>query len=83
MNPKTTSAFTSDPPVFLLKDLTVRVLEESEHARADYFRKHGRPKKLWIKSLDRNALPILTGMDVPKQFQSALNRNSPERDLAL
>lgn len=223
MNPKTTSAFTSDPPVFLLKDLTVRVLEESEHARAgeflkqehylgdcpqgrqllqvveyqghwvalldwgpacwkladrehhigwthqqraerlglivqnrrflvlgkermpnlasrslglalrrlpeqweqmhgyrpliaetftdieqfegtcykasnwqplgltkgferhraDYFRKHGRPKKLWIKSLNRNALRILTGMDVPKQFESALNRNSPERDLAL
>jgi hypothetical protein len=54
-----------------------------ERHRADYFRKHDRPKKLWIKSLNRNALRILTGMDVPKQYQAALNRNSPERDLAL
>ena len=51
--------------------------------RADYFHKHGRPKKLWIKSLNRNALRILTAMDVPKAYQSALNRQSPERDLAL
>ena len=26
--------FTTDPPVFLLKDLTVRPLEEQEHCRA-------------------------------------------------
>jgi len=164
MNHETNSAFTSDPPVFLLKDLTVRALEEKEHVlagallvqnrrflvlgkermpnlasrslglalkalpehweqahgyrplmaetftdieqfegtcykasnwqplgfskgferhRADYFRKHGRPKKLWIKSLNRNALRILTGMDVPRSYQVALNRSSPERDLAL
>lgn len=54
-----------------------------ERHRPDYFRQHGRPKKLWIKSLNRNALRILTGMDVPKSYQVALNRNSPERELAL
>ena len=51
--------------------------------RADYFRKHGRPKKLWIKSLNRNALRILTAMDVPKTYCRALNHDTPERDLAL
>ena len=51
--------------------------------RADYFLKHARPKKLWIKSLNRNALRILTAMDVPKAYQSALNHDTPERDLAL
>ena len=51
--------------------------------RADYFLKHNRPKKLWIKSLNRNSLRILTGMDVPKAYQCALNHESPERDLAL
>ena len=51
--------------------------------RADYFQKHGRPKKLWIKNLNRNALRILTAMDVPNNYQSALNHDTPERDLAL
>ena len=51
--------------------------------RADYYLKHDRPKKLWIKSLNRNSLRILTAMDVPKAYQSALNHNSTERDLAL
>ena len=51
--------------------------------RADYFQKHARPKKLWIKSLNRNSLRILTAIDVPKAYQSALNRDTPERDLAL
>jgi len=51
--------------------------------RADYFRKHGRPKKLWIKSLNRNSLRILTNMDVPKAYLAGLNQDSPERDLAL
>ena len=51
--------------------------------RADFFQKHGRPKKLWIKSLNRNSRRILTAMDVPKAYQSALNYNTPERDLAL
>ncbi len=51
--------------------------------RADYFQKHGRPQKLWIKSLNRNALRILTAMDVPKAYRNALNHDTPERDLAL
>jgi len=54
-----------------------------ERHRADYFQKHGRPKKLWIKSLNRNALRILTAMDVPKVYEPALNNDTPERDLAL
>ena len=51
--------------------------------RADYFQKHGRPKKLWIKSLNRNALRILSAVDVPAAYQCALNKDTPERDLAL
>jgi len=51
--------------------------------RADYFQKHGRPKKLWIKRLNRNALRILRAMDVPKGYQNAINDQTPERDLAL
>ena len=51
--------------------------------RIDYYKKHGRPKKLWIKTLNRNALRILTAMDVPASYKPALNLNTPERDLAL
>ena len=51
--------------------------------RADYFQKHDRPKKLWLKSLNRNSLRILTAMDVPGAYRSALNHDTPERDLAL
>ena len=51
--------------------------------RADYFQEHGRPKKLWIKSLNRNSLRILTAMDVPEAYRHALNDDTPERDLAL
>lgn len=54
-----------------------------ERHRADYFKKHGRPKKLWIKSLNRNALRILTAMDVPTAYEPALNHDTSERDLAL
>lgn len=54
-----------------------------ERHRADYFRKHGRPKKLWIKSLNRNALRILTAIDVPAAYRPGLNDDTPERDLAL
>lgn len=51
--------------------------------RIDYYQKHGRPKKLWIKTLNRNALRILTAMDVPASYKPGLNLNTPERDLAL
>lgn len=54
-----------------------------ERHRADYFKEHGRPKKLWIKSLNRNALRILTAIDVPKAFLGGINLDTPERDLAL
>jgi hypothetical protein len=54
-----------------------------ERHRADFFQKHGRPKKLWIKSLNRNALRILTSIDIPKAYLPGLNLDTPERDLAL
>ncbi len=54
-----------------------------ERHRIDYYRKHGRPKKLWLKTLNRNARRILTAMDVPPAYRKALNTDSPERDLAL
>ena len=34
MTANTETVFTRDPPVFLLKDLTVRLLKEEEHCRA-------------------------------------------------
>ena len=54
-----------------------------ERHRGDYFKKHGGPKKLWIKSLNRNALRILSAIDVPRIYEAVLNNDTPERDLAL
>ncbi len=51
--------------------------------RMDYYQQHGRPKRLWIKCLNRNARRILTGMDLPPAYRKALNAQSPERDLPL
>lgn len=51
--------------------------------RMDYYQQHGRPKRLWIKPLNRNARRILTGMDLPPAYRKALNAQSPERDLPL
>lgn len=51
--------------------------------RADYCREHGRPKKLWLKTLNRNARRILTAMDLPPAYRKALNAGTPERDLPL
>jgi hypothetical protein len=51
--------------------------------RMDYYRKHDRPKKLWVKPLNRNALRILTAMDLPPAYRQALNTDTPERDLPL
>ena len=51
--------------------------------RMDYYQEHGRPKKLWLKPLNRNARRILTGMDMPPAYRKALNVQSPERDLPL
>lgn len=51
--------------------------------RADYYQSHDRPKKLWLKTLNRNARRILTGMDIAPAYKKALNERSPERDLPL
>ena len=51
--------------------------------RMDYYQEHGRPKKLWLKTLSRNTRVILTGMDLPAAYHKAKNTQTPERDLAL
>lgn len=51
--------------------------------RIDYYRKHGRPKKLWLKTLNRNTRRILTAMDLPPAYRKALHTDTPERDLPL
>lgn len=51
--------------------------------RADYYQEHGRPKKLWLKTLSRNTRVILTGMDLPSAYHKARNLQTPERDLPL
>lgn len=51
--------------------------------RMDYYEEHNRPKKLWLKPLNRNARRILTAMDIPEHYRKALNKESPERDLPL
>ncbi len=37
--------------------------------RADFYREHKRPKKLWLKTLSRNTRVILTGIDIPAAYQ--------------
>ncbi|MBP7944971.1 MAG: DUF4338 domain-containing protein [Verrucomicrobia bacterium] len=51
--------------------------------RIDFYRKHDRPKKLWLKTLNRNTRRILTAMDLPPAYRKALNCDTPERDLPL
>jgi hypothetical protein len=51
--------------------------------RADYYEHHGRIKKLWIKTLNRNTRRILTAMDLPAAYQKAVNKQTPERSLPL
>ena len=53
-----------------------------EH-RADYFFRNNRPKKLWLRVLHRNAVPLLTGTEIPPQYAAGLNLNTPERVLPL
>lgn len=40
--------------------------------RADFYRQHKRPKKLWLKALSRNTRAILAGMDIPADYLSSL-----------
>jgi hypothetical protein len=54
-----------------------------ERHRIDYYRKHDRPKKLWLKTLNRNTRRILTAMDLPPAYRRALNTEPSERDLPL
>jgi hypothetical protein len=54
-----------------------------ERHRIDFYRKHDRPKKLWLKTLNRNTRRILTAMDLPPAYRQALNTDTPERDLPL
>jgi len=51
--------------------------------RIDYYRKHDRPKKLWLKTLNRNTRRLLTAMDLPPAYRPALRTDTPERDLPL
>ena len=51
--------------------------------RADFYREHKRPKKLWLKPLSRNTRVILAGMDIPAAYQPGCNLQSAERALPL
>jgi len=51
--------------------------------RIDYYRKHDRPKKLWLKTLNRNTRRLLRAMDLPPAYRKALHTDTPERDLPL
>jgi hypothetical protein len=46
-----------------------------ERHRADFYRQHKRPKKLWLKTLSRNSRVILTGIDVPKACEAGVQRH--------
>jgi hypothetical protein len=53
-----------------------------EH-RADFYREHKRPKKLWLKPLSRNTRVILCATDVAPNYRAGVNAASPERALPL
>jgi hypothetical protein len=55
---------------------------ERKH-RADFYREHNRPKKLWIKPLSRNTRAILCATDVAAGYRAGINAASPERALPL
>lgn len=54
-----------------------------ERHRADFYREHKRPKKLWLKTLSRNTRVILCATDVPKAYLAGVDLQSPERALPL
>jgi len=51
--------------------------------RADFYREHKRPKKLWLKTLSRNTRVILRGMDVAAAYRPGCEFQSAERALPL
>lgn len=54
-----------------------------ERHRADFYQRHDRPKKLWLKPLQRNTRQLLCAMDLPPAYGPALDRQSPERLLPI
>lgn len=54
-----------------------------ERHRADFYREHKRPKKLWLKTLSRNTRAILCARDLPENYRAGANTASPERALPL
>ena len=56
--------------------------DNSSH-RADFYREHKRPKKLWLKTLSRNTRVILTGIDIPVAYRPGCEFQSAERVLPL
>jgi hypothetical protein len=55
----------------------------SREHRADYFFRNNRPKKLWLRPLNRNAGTMLCSIEMPPEYAAGLNLNSPERALPL
>ena len=51
--------------------------------RADFYQRHGRPKKLWLKPLHRHARLLLGAVDLPAAYAPGGNAHSPERALPL
>ncbi|NUN52834.1 MAG: DUF4338 domain-containing protein [Planctomycetaceae bacterium] len=51
--------------------------------RADFYREHDRPKKLWLKALSRNARVILRATDLPAAYRPGMEARSAERTLPL
>lgn len=54
-----------------------------ERHRADYYRRHDRPKKLWLYPLRRDCAELLKAARVPEPYAAGVNGRSPERDLPL
>jgi hypothetical protein len=51
--------------------------------RPDFYVRHDRPKKLWLKPLHRNARVMLAAMDLPPAYAAGINLQSSERALPL
>lgn len=66
-----------------LRDQFAESLIHAVLHRADFYREHKRPKKLWLKTLSRNTRVILTGMDLPAAYQPGRDLQTAERALPL
>jgi len=63
--------------------LTKGFARDNDRHRADFYREHKRPKKLWLKTLSRNTRVILTGIDLPDAHRPGSDPRSAERALPL